>query len=250
MDPGQRQLLMLRALTAKQKLECTLHDQTAVEEVKQPLTCCCRHAVAQVCYHSTAHMNKPSTMVVIFSATPSWPPFVNSCHAQRELWFCLCTPHCMQDLPASYVGMRLGAWSQLQAASAQLQPSAAGLPYTAIFLLDQAAAAGLLTQPGATASPSSTLQPAWAAAALLVADEAMRLQVAPGAPSAAPAPALSEVVVAGHFEVSTEALQAAVVTLREACGQACLAPITPYMMLELYIKVLSAGCMEYQVCAG
>jgi len=176
--------------------------------------------------------------------------FENSCHAQPELWYCLCTPRCMQDLPVSYIGTRLGAWSQLQAAATQLQPSAAGLPYTAMFLLDQAAAAGLRTQPGATASPSSTLQPAWAAAALLVADEATRLQVAPGAPSAGSAPALSEAAVAGHFEVSTEALQAAVVTLREACGQACLLPITPYMMLELYTKVLSAGCMEYQVCAG
>lgn len=152
----------------------------------------------------------------------------------------------------------------MQAACDKLQPSVPGLPYTTLFLLDQAAATGLLTSAFAS-SPSGALPPASVAAAVLVASEAVHNSVAPGLPGgpvqggstatvagASPAvPAgstpLSDDAVAAHFEVTPDALQGAASSLREARGAAATSPVTPHMMLDLFVQVLSAGRMEYQV---
>jgi hypothetical protein len=167
---------------------------------------------------------------------------------------------CVQEAVSAYLGKRASAWEQVQVACSALQPSAAGLPYTAMLLLDQAATAGLLTSlAGAAAgSPGGGLQPAWIAAALVVASTpnststpGLSAGVSPAgsAGGAAVPAALPEAAVAGHFDVSTEALQAAVVTLRDTCVMACTTPVNPQMMLDLFLQVLSAGRMEYQVCS-
>lgn len=171
-----------------------------------------------------------------------------------------------KSMPAAYMGARVSAWGQVQAASKALQPASAGLPYTAMFLLDQAAAAGLLTPPAAAASsPGGTVQPVWAAAALLVGAECGSRQAGSACTPSSPVPglalatspragaaaaiacALNTAAVAAHFEVSSDALQAAAVTLREACAAACTTPVTVHSVLELFLQVLSAGRLDYQV---
>lgn len=176
------------------------------------------------------------------------------CQATHVFWPALCA----QEAVSAYLGKRASAWEQVQAACSALQPSAAGLPYTAMLLLDQAATAGLLNTGAAAGSPSAGLQPAWIAAALVLASTPISNTSTPGlsagvfpagtAGGAAVAAALPEAAVAGHFDVSTEALQAAVVTLRDTCVMACTTPVNPQMMLDLFLQVLSAGRMEYQVC--
>lgn len=154
----------------------------------------------------------------------------------------------LQDMPAAYMSLRASTWDKLQAACAELQPSVPGLPHTAMFWLDRAAAAGLLAAP---AAGSDALQPTWVAAAVALAARKAQSPAAgfaaPAAVPAALAAALPESAVAAHFEVSTEALLAALVALQGACGAACTTPITAYSMLELFVQVLSSGRVDYQV---
>jgi hypothetical protein len=143
----------------------------------------------------------------------------------------------------------------------QLQPSVPGLPFTAMLLLDSAAAAGLLApSAGAAQLHVGSLQPAWLAAAVLIASEAAHAArdsaatatrthggVTGSGLDAAAGGKLPDADVAAQFEVSTEALRAAAVTLRGTVRGACEAPVTPYMLLELYTQALSVGRMDYQV---
>lgn len=169
-----------------------------------------------------------------------------------------------QDMLAAYTGVRASAWGQLQAACSALQPASADLPHTALFLLDQAAAAGLLTPPAAE-SPGTAVQPAWLAAAMKVASECPHASASActaAAPGLGPAPGLNtassagvdglvtpleDSAVAAHFEIGVDALQSAAVTLRTACATACATPVTVHMVLDLFGQVLSAGRLDYQV---
>jgi hypothetical protein len=174
----------------------------------------------------------------------------------------------VQDMPAAFMAVRASTWGQVQAACNALQGSSASLPYTAMFLLDQAAAAGLFLSTAAAAfSANGALQPAWVAAALVAASEAGQASMSActlptpglagatgstggsGAPAATP---LAESAVAAHFEIATDALQAALQaalgTLREGCAAACATPVTAYMMLDLFLQVLSSGRLDYKVC--
>jgi hypothetical protein len=167
-------------------------------------------------------------------------------------------------MPAAFMAVRASTWGQVQAACNALQASSPSLPFTAMFLLDQAAAAGLFSPTTAAAfSANGALQPAWVAAALVAASEAGQASMAAcsppapglagptgstgsvGAPAATP---LAESAIAAHFEIGTSALQAALGTLREGCAAACGSPVTAYMMLDLFLQVLSAGRLDYQVC--
>lgn len=166
-------------------------------------------------------------------------------------------------MPAAFMAVRASTWGRVQAACNALQAPSPSLPFTAMFLLDQAAAAGLFSTTAAAAfSAHGALQPAWLAAALVAASEAVQASTSACTPpalglagatgstgggGALAATPLAESAVAAHFEIAPEALQAALGTMREACAAACATPVTAYMMLDLFLQVLSAGRLDYQV---
>jgi hypothetical protein len=186
----------------------------------------------------------------------------------------------VQELPSTYADARPATCAQVQAACSELQPEAAELPFAALVLLDQAAAAGLgqpqqapqdedsseREHPATANGHSSAVDAALVAAAVLVASQALAAEpratsptpaVAAAATAAATsdgapeqqAAALSEAAVAVKMGVTRAALQEAAAQLREACPAACARPVTALQFVELFTAALTAGCLEYQVPA-
>lgn len=160
---------------------------------------------------------------------------------------------CLQSLPAHYQQARPGLWQQLQSACALLQPQLPQLPFDALVLLDQAAAAGLLQQPvgepGSSGAAAGGAMPHdWVlAACVLVAAQAAAVNGAVSGGGSAGSAAPPEPSIAGQFGVALEQLLTGASRLREACGTACHAPVSVFGLLDAFSEALLAGDMGRKV---